>query len=118
MGDKLGRILGFPTANIEIDTKYKLIPTDGIYAVTVAHEHERFRGMLYIGNRPTINGTKRNIEVNIFDFNKDIYGDSLTINFHKLIRGDNKFHDLEELKKQLEVDKKDTLLVLNEMQIH
>jgi riboflavin kinase/FMN adenylyltransferase len=74
--------------------------------------------MLYIGNRPTINGTKRNIEVNIFDFNKDIYGDSLTINFHKLIRGDNKFHDLEELKKQLEVDKKDTLLVLNEMQIH
>jgi riboflavin kinase/FMN adenylyltransferase len=118
IGDKLGRILGFPTANIEIDTKYKLIPTDGIYAVTVAHEHEHFRGMLYIGNRPTINGTKRNIEVNIFDFNKEIYGDSLTINFHKLIRGDNKFHDLEELKKQLAIDKKDTLLVLDEMQIH
>lgn len=117
MGDKLGRILGFPTANIEIDTKYKLIPTDGIYAVTASHEHALFKGMMYIGNRPTVNGTKRNIEVNIFDFDKDIYGDSLTINFHKLIRGDNKFQDLEELKKQLKADKKDTLHVLNTMRI-
>lgn len=112
MGDKLGRILGFPTANIEIDTKYKLIPFDGIYAVTVSHEHERFKAMMYIGNRPTVNGTKRNLEVNIFDFDKDIYGDSLTIHFHKLIRSDNKFHDLEELKKQLREDKKEAQNVL------
>jgi riboflavin kinase / FMN adenylyltransferase len=104
-GDKLGRLLGFPTANIDIDTKFKLIPSDGIYAVTVMHEHQHYNGMLYIGNRPTIQGSKRNIEVNIFAFNEDIYGESLTIHFHKLLRHDMKFHDLEELKKQLAEDK-------------
>ncbi len=112
-GDRLGRVLGFPTANIEIDTKYKLIPSDGIYAVTIMHEHTIYKGMLYIGNRPTINGLKRNIEVNIFDFNEDIYGESLTIYFHKLIRGDQKFNDLEELKVQLHLDKVDSLRVLS-----
>jgi riboflavin kinase/FMN adenylyltransferase len=112
MGDKLGRILGFPTANIEIDTVYKLVPADGIYAVTVEYGHQRFNGMLYIGNRPTVNGVKRNIEVNIFDFDKDIYGDSLTIFFHNLIRSDIKFHDLEELKRQLHIDKVAALRVL------
>jgi riboflavin kinase / FMN adenylyltransferase len=113
MGDKLGRLLGFPTANIEIDTAYKLIPADGIYAVTLEFEHQHFKGMLYIGKRPTVNGVKRNIEVNIFDFNKDIYGDSLTIFFHHLIRRDIKFNDLEELKKQLFLDKADALKMLN-----
>ena len=112
MGDKLGRLLGYPTANIEIDTKYKLIPADGIYAVTVLHEHTTYKGMLYIGNRPTVNGTKRNIEVNIFDFGKDIYGESLTLYFHKLIRGDAKFSDLEGLKVQLGIDKQDALRIL------
>lgn len=104
-GDKLGRILGFPTANVEIDTKFKLIPADGIYAVTVKHEHAIYKGMMYIGNRPTINGSKRNIEVNIFDFNKDIYGESITIAFHKLLRSDTKFQNLEQLKEQLFQDK-------------
>jgi len=113
MGDKLGRILGYPTANIEIDTAYKLIPADAIYAVTVQYEHQRFNGMLYIGNRPTVQGTRRNIEVNIFDFNKDIYGESLTIYFHKLIRRDSKFGDLEELKNQLHLDKAEALKILS-----
>ncbi len=112
-GDKLGRLLGFPTANIEVDTAFKLIPADGIYAVTVRYEHQTFKGMLYIGNRPTINGIKRNIEVNIFDFDKDIYGDSLTINFHSLIRQDKKFSDLEGLRGQLAADKIDALRILN-----
>lgn len=112
LGDKLGRQLGYPTANIEIDTKFKLIPADGIYAVTVSHGHTQFGAMLYIGYRPTINGSKRNIEVNIFDFNKDIYGDSLTIHFHKLIRGDSKFQNLEELKRQLHSDKTEALKIL------
>src|SRR5688572_29127909 len=53
MGDKLGRLLGYPTANIEIDTKFKLVPADGIYAATAQHEHDLYKGMLYIGNRPT-----------------------------------------------------------------
>jgi riboflavin kinase/FMN adenylyltransferase len=108
-GDKLGRLLGFPTANIEVDTKFKLIPADGIYAVTVGYENHAFKGMLYIGNRPTVNGTKRNIEVNIFDFARDIYGDSLTLLFHTLIRHDAKFNDLEGLKNQLTEDKKAAL---------
>jgi len=111
-GDKLGRLLGYPTANIEVDTKYKLIPADGIYAVTIEYEHQQLKGMLYIGNRPTINGIKRNIEVNIFDFDKDIYGDSLTLHFHQLIRGDMKFDDLESLKKQMLADKEATLKIL------
>ncbi len=104
-GDKLGRILGFPTANIDVDTKFKLIPSDGIYAVTVSHEQRLYNGMLYIGNRPTIQGSKRNIEVNIFGFNEDIYGQSLTIRFYKRLRHDIEFHDLEELKAQLFEDK-------------
>jgi riboflavin kinase / FMN adenylyltransferase len=104
-GDKLGRILGFPTANVEIDTKFKLIPSDGIYAVTVKHEHSPYQGMMYIGNRPTINGSKRNIEVNIFDFNKEIYGEAITIYFHKLLRSDTRFQNLEQLKEQLAQDK-------------
>jgi riboflavin kinase/FMN adenylyltransferase len=112
MGDKLGRILGYPTANLEIDTAFKLIPADAIYAVTVHHEHRDYKGMLYIGNRPTVQGLKRNIEVNIFDFNKDIYGESLTVYFHKLIRRDIRFNDLEELKKQLNLDHIEALNIL------
>lgn len=111
-GDKIGRLLGYPTANIEIDTKYKLIPMDGIYAVTVKHEHHVYQGMLYIGNRPTINGTKKNIEVNIFDFHQDIYGESLTIFLHKLIRDDMKFSDLEKLKEQLKLDEENAKAIL------
>ncbi len=114
-GDKLGRVLGYPTANIDLDSRLKLIPVDGIYAVTVEHEHSIFKGMLYIGNRPTVNGTKRAIEVNLFDFNKDIYGETLTVHFHQLIRSDSKFQDLEALKMQLHKDKKDALLSLDKV---
>jgi riboflavin kinase/FMN adenylyltransferase len=113
MGDKLGRLLGFPTANLEIDTHYKLIPADGIYAVTIHYQHTEYKGMLYIGNRPTVNGATHNIEVNIFDFNKDIYGESLTVFFHHHIRGDAKFIDLEGLKQQLYLDKTEALKALS-----
>ena len=111
-GDKLGRLIGFPTANLDIDSHYKLIPMDGIYAVTVSHGSERYSGMLYIGNRPTVNGKQRNIEVNIFDFDNEIYGESLTIHFHEMIRGDTKYDDLEKLKQQLFKDKESTLKIL------
>lgn len=111
-GDRIGRTLGFPTANIEIDTKYKLIPAHGIYAVTVDHEHHRYGGMLYIGFRPTLQGTRRVIEVNIFDFDKDIYGESLTIHFQKMLRGDETFDGLEALKIQLQKDKAQALNAL------
>lgn len=104
-GDKLGRVLGFPTANIDLDAHDKLVPADGIYAVTVTHESSVYGGMLYIGNRPTVDGARRSIEVNIFNFDREIYGETLRINFHKLLRSDARFNDLESLKIQLEKDK-------------
>lgn len=113
-GDKLGRVLGYPTANIDLDSRLKLIPSDGIYAVTVKYKSTIYKGMLYIGNRPTVNGTKRVIEVHLFDFNKEIYGESLTIYFHSLIRLDSKFQDLEALKKQLHDDKEKALNLLKD----
>ncbi len=74
-GDQLGRQLGYPTANLKIDSRYKLIPADGIYAVSVKLENHYYKGMLYIGLRPTVDGTRRVIEVNLFNFNRDIYGE-------------------------------------------
>jgi riboflavin kinase / FMN adenylyltransferase len=111
-GDKLGRMLGFPTANIELDSHDKLVPPEGIYAVNVSYEKTEFGGMLYIGNRPTVDGTRRSIEVNIFDFDKDIYGESLRVSFLQLLRDDTKFQDLESLKEQLTKDKAEALRVL------
>lgn len=111
-GDKLGRVLGFPTANIDLDSHDKLIPAEGIYVVKVAHEKQHYGGMLYIGTRPTVNGSRRSIEVNIFEFEKDIYGETLQISFLKLLRRDSKFKDLESLKIQLQIDKDSSLQVL------
>jgi len=104
--------LGFPTANIDLDSHDKLVPADGIYAVTVRHENTTFGGMLYIGNRPTVNGSKRSIEVNIFNFDKEIYGETINLSFQKLLRSDSRFSDLESLKLQLEKDKVAALLAL------
>ena len=113
-GDKLGRVLGYPTANIDIDSNDKLVPAHGIYAVTVEHESERLMGMLYIGNRPTVDGSKMAIEVNIFNFDRDIYGENLKVNLIATIRKDAKFDDLETLKKQMEADKVAAIRVLAE----
>jgi riboflavin kinase/FMN adenylyltransferase len=112
MGDRIGRTLGYPTANLEIDSANKLIPADGIYAVTVQHAHQVYKGMLYIGNRPTINGLKQNIEVHLFDFDGNLYGESLTVFLHQKTRGDIRFNGLDELKLQLDRDKVETLQVL------
>jgi len=113
-GDKLGRVLGFPTANVDIDSHDKLIPAEGIYAVQVLYANDTYAGMLYIGNRPTVGGTKLSIEVNIFDFNKDIYGEMITIKLIAAIRKDTHFSDLEALKDQLKADKESALHVLSE----
>ena len=108
-GDKIGRTIGFPTANIFLEESYKIIPSDGIYAVTVTMDEGTFQGMAYIGQRPTINGMTRNIEVNIFEFNKEIYGQTIEMKFLEFLRHDVKFTGLEALKEQLHQDKKDTL---------
>lgn len=109
-GDQIGRQLGYPTANIEVDSLYKLIPADGIYAVRVHHASDTYQGALYIGNRPTVDGMKKVIEVNIFNFNREIYGESLTVEFHSFIRHDKKLSSLDELKSQIAVDKEHVLL--------
>jgi riboflavin kinase/FMN adenylyltransferase len=113
-GDKLGRVLGYPTANIDIDSNDKLVPDHGIYAVTIEHGTEKLKGMLYIGNRPTVDGTRLAIEANIFDFDKDIYGETLKVNLVARIREDAKFNDLETLKEQMHTDKLDTIRVFAE----
>jgi riboflavin kinase/FMN adenylyltransferase len=111
-GDRIGHTIGYPTANIEIDTKHKLIPADGIYAVTVRHEHNLYGGMLYIGYRPTLQGTRRRIEVNLFDFDRNIYGETLTVYLRKRLRGDHTYDGLEPMKAQLQKDKEEALAFL------
>lgn len=113
-GDKLGRVLGFPTANIDVDSHYKLIPGEGIYAVMVTHAGSSYGGMLYIGNRPTVDGRRRSIEVNIFEFDQDIYGEAISVQLIASIRQDTRFKDLEALKQQLELDKLSSLAILRE----
>jgi riboflavin kinase/FMN adenylyltransferase len=108
-GEQIGRKLGFPTANIELDQPYKLIPMDGIYAVRVMHQNTMYKGMLYIGTRPTMDGKIRSIEVNIFEFTQTIYGDTLTIYFIELIRNDQKFADMTALQQQLRQDYSKTM---------
>ncbi|AYL98706.1 bifunctional riboflavin kinase/FAD synthetase [Mucilaginibacter celer] len=108
-GDQIGRQIGYPTANIVVEEKYKLIPSDGIFAVTVTVAGKKYKGMAYIGSRPTVNGLTRNIEVNIFDFNEEIYNQTIRMEFHHYIRGDVKFASLDELKVQLAQDKVDVL---------
>ncbi|HEY9194972.1 MAG TPA: bifunctional riboflavin kinase/FAD synthetase [Mucilaginibacter sp.] len=111
-GDQIGRRIGYPTANIVVEEKYKLIPSDGIFAVTVNVAGETYNGMAYIGSRPTVNGLTRNVEVNIFDFDKDIYNQSISMAFHHYVRGDVKFASLDELKVQLAQDKVDVLRLI------
>ena len=112
-GQGIGKDLGYPTANIQIKNSFKLIPLGGIYAVNVIYRDQRYGGMLYIGYRPTLKEyNNQTIEVNIFDFQKDIYGEKLTIEFIDHIRGDEKFDGLDELKNQLGKDKIASLAIL------
>ena len=124
-GNRLGRTIGYPTANIKMEDEEKLVPGNGIYAVTVelrnlGHTTEnaqstRLKGMMNIGVRPTVDGTKRTIEVNIFDFDQDIYGQTMRIYVHHYLRGEVKFNGLEELKNQLAIDKQETMKLLSEL---
>ena len=104
-GNKLGRTIGYPTANLFIDNENKLIPADGVYAVDIQLENRLLNGMMNIGMRPTVDGKKRTIEVNIFNFDEDIYGKSLKITLKKQLRSEIKFNGLDELKAQLAKDK-------------
>ncbi len=110
-GKKLGRTIGYPTANIIVKDKYKLIPADGVYAVKIRHNEKTYCGMLSIGNNPTVGGKKRSIEVNIFDFDKNIYDEEVSIYFIDRLRNEVKFDNLEGLKEQLAKDKENSLRI-------
>ena len=105
-GNGIGRKINFPTANIEIDEPKKLLPKSGVYAVEVILNRKIYLGMLNIGYNPTIKNEKKSIEVNIFEFSEDIYNNKISINFIRRIRNEKKFKNLNELKKQLIIDKK------------
>jgi riboflavin kinase/FMN adenylyltransferase len=130
-GNKLGRQLGYPTANLKIHDSEKIIPGDGIYAVYASIKKgmqneeatmdevnsfpvkdAQYQGMMSIGFRPTVDGKKRVIEVNVFDFNKDIYGKTMRVYVKNFLRAEVKFNSLEDLVKQIDQDKIDSLQVL------
>ncbi|SNT26509.1 riboflavin kinase / FMN adenylyltransferase [Ekhidna lutea] len=111
-GNKRGRSIGYPTANIEVPEKYKLLPADGAYAIEASVDGEQYKGMLNIGFKPTVDGTKRTIEAHLFNFDEDIYQKDLIVEFVRCLRKEMKFSSIDELKNQLHKDKEAALNIL------
>ena len=105
-GEGIGRKLAFPTANLNVNIPYKIIPPQGVYLVSILLEKGVFYGMMNIGTRPTLSGENESIEIHIFDFNEDLYGKMITVCLYEKIRDERKFDSLEALKTQLIKDKK------------
>jgi riboflavin kinase/FMN adenylyltransferase len=108
-GKQLGRTLGFPTANIEVPEKYKLIPANGVYAVNAEVAGTIYKGVLSIGNRPTFDNGERSIEVHIFDFNDTIYDQHIRVWFRQFLRPDQKFENAVALQTQMIRDKEEAI---------
>jgi len=112
-GFKVGRTIGFPTANIQIWEDFKVVPAFGVYAVYVYVENVRYGGMLYIGRRPTLhNGDDISLEVNLFGFDGNLYGKKLTAEFIEFVRADEKFPNIEILIAQISKDKDNVIKIL------
>ena len=111
-GNKIGRLIEFPTANI-MSTHFDILPISGVYAVKVIHKSQHYFGMMNLGTKPTLDDSSLSLEVHIFDFIYDIYGDEVEIVFFKRIRDQKKFQSLDELKNQLQIDKYNVLLYLD-----
>ena len=103
-GNRMGRTIGYPTANMQLYEPLKLVPRNGVYAVEVEVLGQTFRGMTNIGTRPTVGGTARTIETHILDFNQDIYGLPLRVRFLRRLRDEQKFPSLDALRQQLALD--------------
>ena len=103
-GNRLGRTIGFPTANMQLYEPLKLVPRNGVYAVEVEVLGGQYKGMCNIGTRPTVGGTTRTIETHILDFDQDIYGLPMQVRFLRRIRDERRFPSLEALKAQLSED--------------
>jgi len=116
-GNKVGRMIGFPTANIQISDELKLIPSDGVYVVKINWNDRCLNGMMNIGFRPTVNDNPDNktMEVNIFDFEEVIYGHSVRIEFVGRLRDEMKFENISSLERQLKIDREHALQILHEL---
>jgi len=115
-GNRIGRTIGYPTANLQITDPEKITPGNGVYAVIVEIPDQSGditrKGMMNIGHRPTVDGTRRTIEVNIFDFNGNLYGEIIRVRVMHYLRGEQKFSGLDELKAQLGRDREKALELL------
>ncbi len=112
-GDKRGKTIGYPTANIQPENEKKVTPKKGVYAVYVRVEEKYHSGMMNIGQRPTFEGDVYTLEVHIFDFNEDIYGKDIQVQFVERIRDEVAFSGIEELKSQLKKDETEARKILN-----
>ena len=112
-GDGLGKKINYPTANIFIEETYKIIPKDGVYLVETIIKDKLFNGMMNIGHRPTIGTNNKSIEVHLFNFNKDIYGQVISIKMISKIRDEKKFSSIQALKEQLVKDENYCLKLIN-----
>ena len=114
-GKQLGRTIGYPTANITIEEDYKLIPNNGVYIAKSVLNGKTVFGMMNIGTRPTVDGTKQTIEINFFDFKQDLYGQKITISLLHRMRSEQKFESIDALKNQLGKDKKTALAFIENL---
>jgi riboflavin kinase/FMN adenylyltransferase len=111
-GDQLGRKLGYPTANLQYTDTDKIHLGHGVYAAYTEVNGKQYKGMLSIGNRPTLYNSNERVEINIFDFDEDIYGKTIRVIVKKYLREQEKYSSLDELKEQLAFDKKNSMAVL------
>ena len=112
-GNKIGRELGYRTANINLEKEFRLIETSGVYATYVDYEGKEYKSMTYIGKKPTVNNDEiENIEVHLFDFDGDLYDKAIKVRFVKRVRGEQKFESLDALKKQIQIDEKNIKEIL------
>lgn len=116
-GNNIGKTISFPTANIKIDESYKLVPKNGVYIVKSLIDEKCVFGMMNIGTNPTFNRKNQSIEIHFLDFNKNIYNQSLSVEMITRIRSEKKFSSIEDLKKQLELDKVTTLSYIDSLNI-
>lgn len=113
-GKALGRTINYPTANLKLKEKYKLIPKNGVYVVASIIEGKKIFGITSIGTNPTVGGKKRTIETHFLNFNKDLYEKEITIEFLKHIRNEETFDSIEELRQEIEIDEKKAIQFLNQ----
>lgn len=114
-GKQLGRTIGFPTANIELDEDYKLVPKNGVYIVCAKIDNQLVNGMMNIGFNPTVEGKNKTIEVHLFDFNSDLYNHKIKISIIHPIRSEQKFESVAVLKQQLIKDKEFSIQYLSNL---